>query len=116
MTPGDLIVVPPQIAPFSFGDEPMNAGDSASVQCSITKGDPPVEIAWLLSGRRIAKNEGIAVMRMKRLSVISIEHVSEDYAGNYTCSVKNKAGSTEHTALLVVNGTETSNAWNFRSF
>lgn len=89
--------------PFSFGDEPSNFGDSATVQCSVPSGDFPIDIAWLLNGMLI---EGDKVAKFgKRVLLLNIDAVSGSHAGNYTCVASNLAGQVEHTAALIVNGT-----------
>lgn len=40
----------------------------------------------------------------KRRSVLEIEAVSANHAGEYTCSVSNKAGAASHSTALIVNG------------
>lgn len=95
--------VPPKIASFSFGDEPANFGDPASVQCSVL-GDFPIDIVWLLNGKPIDK-ESVSTSKLgKRLSVLNIDAVSGPHAGNYTCTASNLAGQVEHSAALRVNG------------
>lgn len=41
-----IVLVPPIIAPFSFGEIPSNPGDTAVVNCVATKGDMPLDISW----------------------------------------------------------------------
>lgn len=90
--------------PFSFGDEPSNYGDSASIQCSVTSGDFPIDIIWLLSGRPI--DDGlVSIGKMgKRLSILNIDAVTARHAGNYTCLASNLAGAVDHSDVLIVNG------------
>lgn len=98
--------VPPQIVPFTFGDEAMYVGDAASAQCTITKGDSPVDIKWYQNGHLIGTEDGITIMQLsKRLSVLSIDSVRDTHAGNYTCRAANRAGTVEFTSGLAVNGT-----------
>lgn len=98
-------LVAPQIFPFSFGDEPLNAGEAISIQCSIMKGDFPMEIKWSLNGQLLENNYDIAINNIsKRLSSLSIEYVQAEHAGNYTCTATNEAGFTSYTANLIING------------
>lgn len=105
----------PQIAPFSFGDEAANAGEMATVQCAVIKGDLPIDIVWSLNGIPIEsdstspdsnhQHRDIAVRKSgKRASTLTIESVAARHAGLYSCSASNKAGSTSHSADLSVNG------------
>lgn len=96
--------VPPQIFPFEFG-ESLNEGETASLQCSITKGDNPVEINWYINGKPTSYYEGVYTGKLgKRMSSLSIESVGADHSGDYTCSATNTAGSTNFTTTLSVNG------------
>lgn len=97
-------IVPPKIVPFSFGDEPSNFGDSASIQCSVTSGDFPIDIVWYLNGKPIDKNSVSTSKVGKRINVLNIDSVDGYHAGNYTCVASNLASSVNHTALLIVNG------------
>ena len=97
--------VPPKIVPFSFGDEPSNFGDSASIQCSTTSGDLPIQVTWFLNGKRVDKNSVSLSTVGKRLSILNIDSVDGYHAGNYTCVATNLANSVNYTALLIVNGT-----------
>lgn len=100
------LLVPPQILPFDFGDEPINSGEVASVTCSIHKGDLPIQIRWFRNNRTLDDSvEGVTILRGKKLSALSLDSVSSESAGEYTCVAKNRAGITSHSATLNVNGT-----------
>lgn len=101
----DPKTVPPKIAPFNFGDEPSNFGDSASVQCLVSSGDLPVEFRWLYNSRPVSEIAGITTAKMgKRNSVLTIDSVTGQQAGNFTCQASNSASSVDFTAELIVNG------------
>ncbi|XP_020284786.1 Down syndrome cell adhesion molecule-like protein Dscam2 isoform X15 [Pseudomyrmex gracilis] len=99
------VMVSPQIAPISFGEEPVNAGDLVSVQCVVTKGDSPLEITWTFDGRPIqAYHSDVIVSDSgKRVKQLTIESVAARHAGEYTCVASNAAGSVSHSATLDVN-------------
>lgn len=99
--------MPPQIIPFDFGTDPVDAGDMSTVQCAVNKGDMPVEITWSLNEQLISQKsiEGIVITRInKKVSSLSIDNVKAVHRGNYVCSVKNTAGTANHSAILDVNG------------
>lgn len=99
-------LVAPQIHPFDFGEESVNEGDGVSVQCTVSKGDYPLNITWNLNGNAIRETDGILINRAsKRVSTLSIDYVIESQAGNYTCVVTNSAATVSYTAKLAVNGT-----------
>lgn len=94
--------------PFNFGDVPNNPGDTAVVNCVATKGDMPLEISWTFSSETIDSSlqRDITTTPLgPRASVLTINSVSANHQGNYTCIVQNAAGRAEHAATLVVNGT-----------
>lgn len=49
--------------------------------------------------------EGLVVTKVsKKVSTITIDSVQENHSGQYTCIAENKAGSSQYTAVLNVNG------------
>ncbi|XP_055624194.1 cell adhesion molecule Dscam2 isoform X36 [Toxorhynchites rutilus septentrionalis] len=98
------VMVLPHISPFDFGSESINAMDTVSAYCTVSKGDLPIEIVWFLNGRRLFTSDGISINRLnQRLSVVSIESVKDRHSGNFTCSAVNAAGSAQQSAELLVN-------------
>lgn len=91
--------------PFTFGEDPLEAGQSATVQCSVISGDLPLNIEWLFDGRIINTEDDVIVAKIsKRAGALSIESVVAGQAGNYTCLAHNAAGNATFTARLLVNG------------
>lgn len=100
-----LVLVAPTILPFEFGDEQFNSGDTISIACSVIKGDLPVNITWLLNNKTVDHYDGTVVNRVnKKLSTLSIEYVTADHVGEYTCRASNRAGIDSFSAHLRVNG------------
>lgn len=100
-----LISVPPQILPFDFGENLINAGDLTSLTCSVHKGDLPMNISWTHNNKTIGYNEGISISKIgKKISTLSIDNVQEDHTGVYTCIALNLAGKSSYSAELNVNG------------
>ncbi|XP_039751106.1 Down syndrome cell adhesion molecule-like protein Dscam2 isoform X5 [Pararge aegeria] len=98
------VMVLPQIHPFTFGDEPANAGDTVGLQCMVTKGDVPLNITWYLNGKDVNKIQGITVTKIgHKSSSVSIDSVSFIHTGSYTCYVRNQAGDANYSTELVVN-------------
>lgn len=101
----------PQINPFSFGDDEMNLDDAASIVCTITKGDLPIQIWWTLVDdfnhyeKNLSTNNGLMINRGgQKVSLLNIEAVKARHRGNYTCYAKNKAGISQYSAFLKING------------
>lgn len=100
-----LFLVPPQIIPFEFLDDPINSGDMSSLTCTVSKGDLPINITWTLNGNDVEKYGGVSVVRTnKRISQLSIDSASADHSGEYVCVAKNSAGTASHSSILHVNG------------
>lgn len=98
--------MPPQVAPFDFGDEAINSGDAVSVSCTVTKGDLPFGIKWTFNDKTMDVTSGVTISRTtKKSSQLIIESVQDVHSGNYTCAVKNQAGIAKQSAILHVNGT-----------
>lgn len=100
-----LHLVIPQITPFDFGEDVLNAGDTVSLICTVGKGDLPLKIHWQLNDQILNSGNSITINRNgKRISVLSIENVQHEHIGNYTCIAENDAGHSSHSAVLSVNG------------
>ncbi|XP_017467259.1 PREDICTED: Down syndrome cell adhesion molecule-like protein Dscam2 isoform X43 [Rhagoletis zephyria] len=99
------VMVPPSIMPFSFGDEPINNGENAGVQCMIQKGDTPITIKWTLNSRPIINGEeGITILKLSpKTSVLNIAAVEQYHRGLFKCIAENKAGSSFYASELNVN-------------
>lgn len=81
-------------------------GDSTTVQCSLSSGDLPVRFSWFLNGKIVDSSDGVNVASFgKKTSVLSIDALAENHAGNYTCVAENRAGSSSSSAELTVKGT-----------
>ena len=101
----------PQITPFTLGDRPANSGESVSATCSVTVGDQPLQILWYFNGKILnphIDSSNILISTKRRRSLLEIEDVTAEHAGEYTCTVSNEAGSTSYSTALVVNGTNLS--------
>lgn len=100
----------PQIVPFDFGADQINLDEMVSATCTVNKGDLPLDISWIhadTSGieRGLVTNDGVVITRTnQRISMLSIEAVKARHRGNYSCFAKNKAGNSQHSAALHING------------
>lgn len=96
----------PQVTPFDFGEDILNAGDTVSLTCTVGKGDLPLKIHWQLNDKILNSGNGILINRNgKRVSILILENVQHEHIGNYTCIAENEAGRSSHSAVLNVNGT-----------
>ncbi|KAK3923290.1 Titin [Frankliniella fusca] len=100
------VQVAPQILALSFGDDPINSGDTAAVQCTVVKGDAPISITWYLNGQEVRSGDGIEINKLgAKISVLSLEAAQARHSGEYTCRASNKAGADSQAAVLNVQGT-----------
>lgn len=103
-----LFLVAPQIGVgFTFGQEPLNAGDMATITCAVIKGDSPLDIDLMFGANPIdIEKSGVIITDSgKRAKQLMIEAVEAKHAGEYTCVASNSAGSTSKSTVLAVNGT-----------
>ena len=81
----------------------MNAGAFANLQCIVSSGDTPITISWSFPGHQ-HESYGISTVKVaERVSLLTINEVRAEHAGNYTCIAKNQAGSVSRTAELLIN-------------
>ncbi|KAK0078988.1 hypothetical protein PV325_001869 [Microctonus aethiopoides] len=97
--------VSPEIAPFTFGEKPANAGDTVTAPCTVLKGDFPIDIQWALNGEPITREHSdiTIVSTSKRVSILTIDGASARHAGDYTCTASNSAGGTSYSSSLAIN-------------
>jgi hypothetical protein len=102
----------PQIVPFTFGEEEFNLDESVTATCSVSKGDLPIHIWWTLSDSyeslteyNISTNDGVMITKAsQKISMLAIDAVKARHRGNYTCYARNKAGISQNSAYLAING------------
>lgn len=97
--------MPPQIHPFSFGDETINSGELVTVTCAISKGDLPVNVTWILNGRHVTNFDGVAIGSLnRRTSQLTIESAQAHHSGEYVCLAQNAVGIAKYSSYLNING------------
>lgn len=89
----------------------MNFDDSITATCSIIKGDIPLKVWWRFTesdetmAYNLTTNDGVVVTKpSQKISILAIDAVKARHRGNYTCIAQNKAGMTQYSAFLSVNG------------
>lgn len=92
--------------PFNFAEDATDIGEVASIMCIVPKGDLPIRIQWFLNSQPIVNGEhDFSVVHLnRRTSSLNIESLGDIHRGSYKCLATNKAGSSEYTAELEVNG------------
>lgn len=97
--------MPPQIHPFSFGQDAVNSGEFLTITCTVSKGDFPITISWSLNGVEISFIDGVTSSETnKRSSQLTIDSAQAHHSGEYTCTAENSAGVTKYSSYLQING------------
>ncbi|KAJ8895525.1 hypothetical protein PR048_000861 [Dryococelus australis] len=90
----------PRIVPFHF-DSPIFAGQATQVTCLVSEGDFPLDITWSFQGTELSSQMGISTNKIgKKASLLLIDPATSGHKGNYTCTVRNPAGTINFTASL----------------
>lgn len=82
----------------------MYTDEYIQISCSAIYGDFPMKFSWLFRNESIVGSENVRIEFTKRSSILSIEAISGDNAGVYTCVVANHAGATNASTELIVKG------------
>lgn len=97
-----VISVPPKLS--SSPDRTLNAGERASLTCSVIKGDLPMSMAWFKDGRAVDAQSVTITQLDQYNSILLIESLSQEHNGNYSCHARNAAAEVSYTTQLFVNG------------
>ena len=101
----NFILEPPNLVPLSFASDVLDEGEFAQLLCIVRKGDEPLILSWALKGATISSEPGLTTASLgTRTSMLTINSVGYRHSGTYTCTAKNKAGSSSQTTELKVNG------------
>lgn len=88
-----------------YVDSNLKLGDGVDLMCSLKRGSAPVHFAWYHNGREIRAEDKLGdVVSLQGKSILVVREISRDHIGNYTCSVRNPAGSDSYTVKLYVDG------------
>jgi Immunoglobulin domain len=98
----------------------LNFDESVTAACSIVKGDLPLKLWWRFTetdesmAYNLTTNDGVVITKpSQKVTILTIDAVKARHRGNYTCFAQNKAGTTQHSAYLKVNGEDRRNFANF---
>ncbi|XP_015786890.1 Down syndrome cell adhesion molecule-like protein Dscam2 isoform X1 [Tetranychus urticae] len=96
------VLVAPTIMPFSFGGN-LQEGMRASVTCTITTGDVPIDIQWFKNGQPLTLTNDIHLEKVDDfISTLIFKPLKQDHTGIYSCVASNEASSNNHTIHLSV--------------
>lgn len=97
----------PNILPFTFGNDAVQAGDMGQLQCIVSSGDAPLHITWSFHGKDSSTNKQKGVSTVKfgeRSSLLVIDRLTSEHSGIYSCFARNAAGNASYSTELKVNG------------
>lgn len=92
----------------------LNAGERLALQCAVVKGGLPLTVAWSKDGQIVAatnnNNNGPTSATNVRLvneftASLTVESLTGQHAGLYTCRAANEGGRAEASVHVVVQGT-----------
>ena len=75
----------------------VRPGDSPSIQCEVTQGDPPISITWTRKGEA-----GLPSTVSQVGEILQFPNIAVSDAGQYVCTATNEAGRSEAVAKVVV--------------
>ncbi|KAH8020628.1 hypothetical protein HPB51_002577 [Rhipicephalus microplus] len=86
-----------------YVDSNLKLGDGVDLMCSLKRGSAPVHFSWYHNGREIRPEDKLGdVVSLQGKSILVVREITRDHIGNYTCSVRNPAGSDSYTVKLYV--------------
>ncbi|XP_023225168.1 Down syndrome cell adhesion molecule-like protein Dscam2 [Centruroides sculpturatus] len=91
----------PKIQPFNFPKQVI-LNQKVSTTCTAMSGPPPLEFSWLKDGKEIHTKDNLSIQTYKDYSVLLIERVDVQSAGNYTCTLSASSGVDRYTASLEI--------------
>nr|XP_037281520.1 Down syndrome cell adhesion molecule-like protein Dscam2 isoform X1 [Rhipicephalus microplus] len=89
----DAPVIQPLVLPSD-----VVTGVNTRLLCNVQKGTRPLTFAWIKDGASVSDG----VSSQDDFSLLSIDPVTAESAGNYTCVVSNAAGTDRYTSTLEV--------------
>lgn len=76
-----------------------------SVICLAVSEDKPIHFQWDINGKILENTKSnITIENSEKYSVLILNNVKIENGGNYTCTAKNRYGSSKHSAYLNVKG------------
>lgn len=93
----------PRIQPFSFSDK-LTEGQNTKALCTVLEGIGPYKFLWYKNDQALTSSIYTSIESSKDYSLLLINSLSTDHAGNYTCAVTGSSGRDTYSSQLIVNG------------
>ncbi|RWS18802.1 Down syndrome cell adhesion molecule-like protein, partial [Leptotrombidium deliense] len=81
--------------------QPIDENNRFRVLCSVTKGSP-LKYEWLKDGKPLNLDSRVRIESTDSDSIITIDKVTREDQGNYTCFAKNSYGQDAYTVFLPI--------------
>jgi len=98
-----LILDAPKISKKD-SSESLKEGSYFTIICAVYEGSLPLFFQWSRNDQAISDTNIEIASSDKRSSRLTIEKVTSNDSGNYTCNVKNAFGSDSHSTSLQIKG------------
>ncbi|XP_035221096.1 Down syndrome cell adhesion molecule-like protein 1 homolog isoform X12 [Stegodyphus dumicola] len=92
----------PRIQPFSF-PEKLTEGQKTKALCTVIEGISPFKFIWYKNEQTLMTSPYITIQNNEDYSVLLINSLRTNHAGNYTCVVTSSLGRDSYSSQLVVN-------------
>ncbi|XP_054724764.1 cell adhesion molecule Dscam2-like [Uloborus diversus] len=98
------VLVAPNIEPVMLPPK-MHAKEGArtKLMCSITQGDPPIQISWRKNGFPVPLEKDTTIQSLEESSLLIFRKTASKHSGNYTCFASNEAATVNRTTEVIVN-------------
>ena len=80
----------------------MKQNERVSAFCSVSSGKSPFEFNWLKNNHPFTGHTDVKIASTEDGSMITFRNVHDADSGNYSCLVRNSAGSASFTSFLSV--------------
>jgi Down syndrome cell adhesion protein 1 len=100
------IAVAPKVVPFSAPAN-LQQGERTTLTCTVARGDSPLSLQWMKDGKAIlpAELKSVKLLNFDEFnSMLTIESLSIQHIGNYSCLAANLAGESSVSTNINVNG------------
>ncbi len=84
----------------------VTAGERLALQCAVIKGGLPLALTWRKEeASTLAVVSGLSIKLINDFTVsLTVESLTDQHAGRYTCLARNDAGRAHFTVTVVVQG------------
>ena len=83
----------------------LNDGERLALQCAVIKGGLPMTVNWLKDNSAATNVAGVHVKLINDFTAsLTVESLTWQHAGRYTCWVRNEGGRAESSVTVIVQG------------